>query len=180
MPRLPMVPPEPDDEIVASVFSAFTREGRAPIALYRVLAHSPELLRAYSVLPRTLRASGRTPRRLRELVILRVAQLVGSDYEWSHHKRMALDAGVPEGDIAALASWRESEAFSVSERAALRAAEELHDVALSDEAFAELSACFEPDEIVELLLTASIYEAVARLLQGFAIEVEPEYRPYLD
>ena len=58
----------------------------------------------------------------------------------------------------------------------LRCAEELHACALSDEAFADLEHHFEPPEIVELLLLLSFYQAVARLIDGFGLEVEPEYR----
>jgi len=62
------------DEITAAVFETFRQEGRDPIALYRVLAHSPPMLRAYAGLARGLRYDAATPRALRELMILRTAQ----------------------------------------------------------------------------------------------------------
>jgi len=174
--RVPLVDPDCDDEVVAAVFGRFQQEGREPIALYRALAHAPALLRAYSGLATALRFQARTPRSLRELGILRTAQLVGSEYEWSHHVPMARAAGVREAQITALERWRESEEFDPGERALLRCAEELHACALSDEAFAELERCFERSEIVELLLLLSFYQAVARMIDGLGLEVEPEYR----
>ena len=71
--------------MTASVFAAFHAEGREPIALYRALANAPILLRSYSTLARALRHDAVTDRCLRELVILRTAQLTDSEYEWSHH-----------------------------------------------------------------------------------------------
>jgi 4-carboxymuconolactone decarboxylase len=179
MTRLPLTGPEPDDEIVAQVFEAFAREGREPIALYRVLAHSPALLRAYAGLARGLRYEAALPRALRELVILRTAQLTGSDYEWSHHVGMARHAGVRDEQIRALARWRDDDAFDARERAALRCAEEMDALALGEEAFAELRAAFAPGEVVELILLTAFYQAVARMLQAFDLDVEPAYEAYL-
>ena len=179
MARLPLLGLEPADEITAAVFETFRQEGRDPIALYRVLAHSPPMLRAYAGLARGLRYDATTPRALRELMILRTAQLTGSDYEWAHHRAMAAANGVPEEKVHALASWRSSTLFDRGERVALRCVEEIHDVALSDEAFAELERELGPPATIELVLLAAFYEAVARLIQALGLEVEPAYQAYL-
>ena len=179
MARLPLLGLEPADEITAAVFETFRQEGRDPIALYRVLAHSPPMLRAYAGLARGLRYDAATPRALRELMILRTAQLTGSDYEWAHHRAMAKANGVPDEQVHALAAWRSSTLFDGCERAALRCVEEIHDVALSDEAFAELERELGPAATIELVLLAAFYEAVARLIQALGLEVEPAYQAYL-
>ena len=180
MPRLPLTPLQAGDPITAEVFEVFAREGRDPISLYRVLAHSPRMLRAYAGLAQGLRYQAETPRALRELVILRIGQLTGSEYEWAHHRAMAQAAGVPGEQVAALADWRSSEHFDEVERAALRCADEIHALALGDEAFAALEAALGASATVELILLAAFYETVARLIQAFGLEVEPEYRPFLD
>ena len=179
MARLPLLGLEPADEITAAVFETFRQEGRDPIALYRVLAHSPPMLRAYAGLARGLRYDAATPRALRELMILRTAQLTGSDYEWAHHRAMAEANGVPDEQVHALAAWRSSTLFDGCERAALRCVEEIHDVALSDEAFAELERELGAPATIELVLLAAFYEAVARLIQALGLEVEPAYQAYL-
>ena len=116
------------------------REGRDPIALYRVLAHSPLMLRAYAGLARGLRYEAQTPRALRELMILRTAQLTGSDYEWAHHRAMARRRrACADEKVAALAALaRRASAFDEprARGAALRRGDPR--VALSDEAFAAL------------------------------------------
>ncbi len=176
MSRLPLVPVDSGDEDVAAVFGRFREEGRQPIALYRALANSPALLRAYSGLAAALRYQARTPRALREIGILRIAILTGSRYERSHHVPMAQAAGVSEEKIASIEDWRNSDAFDDRERALLRCADEVHRCALSDEAFAELERAFDAEEITELLLLLGFYEAVARMIDGFGLEVEPEYQ----
>jgi 4-carboxymuconolactone decarboxylase len=174
--RLPLVGVDTEDEVVAAVFRRFREEGREPIALYRAMAHAPAMLRAYSGLATALRYEARTPRALRELAILRTAQLIGSEYELAHHVPMARAAGVSEAQIAALEHWRDGDQFDARERATLRAAEEMHECGLSDAAFAELERQFDSAEVVELLLLVSFYQAVARMIDGLGLEVEPEYR----
>jgi alkylhydroperoxidase family enzyme len=137
------------------------------------------MLRAYAGLARGLRYEAETPRALRELMILRTAQLTGSEYEWAHHRTMAAANGVPEAKVRALASWPESPLFEGQERAALRCVDEIHTVALSNEAFADLERAVGAPATVELVLLAAFYEAVARIIQALGLEVEPPYRQYL-
>jgi AhpD family alkylhydroperoxidase len=176
MTRVPLVPDESADDVTAAVLARFHDEGREPIALYRALANTPLLLRSYSVLAQSLRHDTVTDRRLRELVILRTAQLTESAYEWSHHVPMATAAGVPSEQIRELAAWAESSAFDERERAALRCAEQVHALAVTDETFAELEHVVDTAGAVEIVVTASFYQAVARMLQALDVEIEPAYR----
>lgn len=176
MTRVPLVPDESADDVVATVFERFHAEGRKPIALYRALANVPLLLRSYGVLAQSLRHDTVTDRRLRELVILRTAQLTGSEYEWTHHVPMAIAAGAPREQIRALDSWEQSSEFDEHERAALRCAEEVHALDVSDDTFRELERALGTPGALEVVLTASFYQAVARMLQALDVEIEPEYR----
>ena len=172
MSRLPHVQGDAPDPITAEVFATSIREGREPIALYRVLANNPVMLRSYAQLAKTVRYDAETPRALRELVILRIAQLCASEYEWQHHRRMAADAGVTEEQVAALGDAASSPLFSEAERLAIRLAEEQHDLRVSHETITALRGEVGDAATVELSLLAGLYEAVARMLQAFAIEVE--------
>ena len=176
MTRVPLVPDESADDVVAPVFDRFHAEGREPIALYRALANAPLLLRSYSALAQSLRHDTVTDRRLRELVILRTAQLTRSAYEWSHHVPMATAAGSPAEQIRALASWEQSSEFDERERAALRCAEEVHALGVTDHTFRELERVLGTTGALEIVLTASFYQAVARMLQALDVEIEPAYR----
>src|SRR5207248_536351 len=74
--------------------------------LYRVLGHHAHLLSAWIEFAYTLRRDCTTPRTLRELMILRGAQLEGSAYEWHQHRRWARQQGVPPEQIEDLFFWR--------------------------------------------------------------------------
>lgn len=176
MTRVPLVSDGSADDVTASVFEAFYAEGREPIALYRALANVPILLRSYSVLARSLRHDAVTDRRIRELVILRTAQLTESSYEWSHHIQMATAAGVTPEQVRTLSAWEQSTAFDERERASLRCAEEVHALGVTDQTFSELEDVLGVAGALEIVLTASFYQAVARMIQALRLEVEPAYR----
>jgi len=112
-------------------------------------------------------------------MILRTALLTGSEYEWAHHRVMAAAAGVPEEKVVALAAWPASDRFDERERAALRCVDEMHEIALSDEAFAALEDTVGAAETVELVMLAAFYQAVARMIQALGLVVEPAYERHV-
>lgn len=150
--------------------------------LYRVIGIAPQMLRAWLDFAWPLRLEAQSERRLRELMILRGAQVCEVRYEWAHHVPMALQAGVSLEQIRALGSWRQASCFDARERAVLRLAEELSGgPGASESCLAELRvAGFPEDQLVELVLTASFYVCVARFLASMAVELEPGYERYLD
>lgn len=161
------------DEIPEPAAAALDEVGGRPINLYRALANNPEVLRAWIDLAWTLRLRGGLDRGLRELLILRVAQVLDSEYEWTHHVVAARAAGVAEAKIAALAEWREQrEVFDDRERAVLLYAEAVADAEVEDEVAAGLSRHFEPAEVVEITVTAAFYAMVGRVLDALAVPLD--------
>ena len=93
---------------------------------------------------------------------------------------MAIAAGVSQEQIESLTRWEQSGLFDEAERLSVRCAEEVHDLGVTDETFAALEDALGRVEAIEIVLTASFYQAVARIVQGLGVEVEPEYAAYLD
>lgn len=153
--------------------AARVREAGAPgVNLYRALGNAPRLLEAWIDFAWALREHCDTPRRLRELVILRTAQLMFSQYEWNQHRLMAAEAGVDEHQVAELTMWRTSPAFTDAERAAFALTDALVDGHVPDQVNATLDEHFGPQARVELTLTAAFYCAVPRLLDALRVPVE--------
>jgi alkylhydroperoxidase family enzyme len=149
-----------------------------PPNLYRGLANHPSIVAAWTEFANTLRHGSRTPRALRELVILRGAQLSASEYEWAQHLKMARKAGVREAQIAALADWRASAEFDLKEKAALALAEAVTRGRVSDEVYEEARRHFDLHDYVELAVTAGFYAMVARTLDALGIQLEPDFRDH--
>jgi 4-carboxymuconolactone decarboxylase len=159
--------PLPDD-VAARVRLSGVRQ----VNLYRALAHAPKLLNAWISFAWTLREHCETPRSLRDLIVLRTAQRTLSQYEWHQHRRMAAEAGVGDHQVAELAMWRTSPAFTAAERAALALTDALVDGHVSDQINTALAAHFDEKARVELTLTAAFYCAVPRLLDALRVPIE--------
>lgn len=178
MSRIPLLPESPEDPAIQALFER-VRAALGPDAeipnLYRTLAHAPAMFEAWLNFAWPLRLNAKTPRALRELMILRGAQISGADYEWVHHLPMAASAGVSPQQIDALKEWREATVFDARERAALRLADEATiGPGASADCIEELRrAGFDDPGIVELTLTASFYVCVSRILQSLAVPLEP-------
>jgi len=172
MPRLPLADFEPATK------KRLEELWGSPPNLYRALANHPTLVSAWTEFAKALRHDARTPRALREIVILRGAQIVRSEYEWAQHLPMARKAGVRESQIAALAAWQASVEFDAREKAALALAEEVTRGRVSDPVYDEAMRHFDRAEYVELSMVAGFYAMVARMLDAMGVELEPEVRDY--
>jgi alkylhydroperoxidase family enzyme len=151
------------------------------IALHKCMVNNPAAARAMGALGQYLRHSTKLDARVREWVILQIGWLARSPYEWSHHVKIGLDYGVTDADIRALIAETagETTALGALERLALRAAREVYAGGCSMATFAALRAALPSDQVVDVVLAASFYCAVVRVLASLEIDVEPEYLPYL-
>jgi 4-carboxymuconolactone decarboxylase len=149
-----------------------------PPNLYRALGNHPALVAAWTEFSKMLRYDTRTPRALRELVILRGAQLMRSEYEWAQHLAMARKSGVREAQIAELASWRTSKEFDAREKAALALGEDVTRGKVTDAVHAEAMRHFDNHDYVELAAVAAFYAMVGRMLDAMGVELEADMRDF--
>lgn len=156
--------------------------GSEPPALYRILAVSPPLLRAWTDLSWPLRSTPHADRGMRELLIMRTAQLSGCSYEWAHHWGLALKNGVAAAKLEALDRWCDSALFSPAECAALTVNDEICKGDVKDSSFAALEKYFSEEAIVQLMMTTCFYICVAKLVSAAALQPECEYEdvPFLE
>ena len=153
------------------------------ISLHRALVHSIGGAKAFSGLGQWIRYGSKLDTRLRELAILQVGWLARSPYEWSHHVKIGYDFGVTDADIEALKTETDGgdSGLPSLDRNVLRAAREMTvEGKMREETFAALHSELGHELIVELTIVIAFYNAVVRLLGTLAIDVEPEYQPYLD
>ena len=97
-------------------------EGRAALGdVYVRMFNNPAVARAVGALGEHLRFAGVLPDDARELAILRYAARQGFGYEWSHHRRPARRAGIPEDVVAALAGDAVPDGLAPERRAVVEA-----------------------------------------------------------
>lgn len=173
MSRVPLLTDAEIAPNVAEIFNRMRKAGGQPPNLYRALANAPAMLDAWIGLAWPLRHDAKTPRGLRELIIMRVAGLTDAHYEEHHHRRMALEAGVSEAQLADLPRWRDSKRFNERERAVLGLADAVtRGGKLPDAVHTDLTRHFKNGEIVELALTAAFYNCVSRTLLALEVPLE--------
>ena len=117
--------------------------------------------------------------RLRELAILQVARLRGAAYEWEQHLGISRAAGVSAEQVAAIeAGQTGADCFDATQRLVLQATTRLaEDGTLEASLVERLLAVLPPRELVELLLAAGVYEALAKLMNALDLESEGPIAP---
>ena len=173
--RIPLVDSDTDDPQLAKVFGRFRDAGHDVPTLYRTLGNAPAMLNAWVGLAWPLRNEATTSRALRELIIMRVAQLTRTAYEWVAHRPMTVKCGITDLQLAELHRWHASDAFSPEQREVLALTDELTDgLDVSDDTWAALDARYTPGELVELVLTAAYYACVSRTLRALRLPVDSD------
>lgn len=116
---------------------------------------------------------GPLSRREQELVILRVAHLRESDYEWSHHTRLGKRAGVTAAELERLRAPAPDQSWAPRELALLTATDAVvttHD--LDDEGWADLREHLSERETVDFLMLVGQYDMLATTLS--VLRVAPD------
>ena len=153
------------------------------INLHRLLVHSPIATRAWHIFARFIRHESRLDPRLRELAILQVGYLERSEYEYSHHIKIGREYGVSDDDIRAIGEETAGRPSNLDPlaKAVLRAAREMtQGLAISERTFQELQQSLDNERLTDLVLTIGFYNAVVRILATLKIDVEDDYKKYLD
>jgi len=151
---------------------------------WQALAQRPEIFTAYLPYLRSIIGPGELEQRLKELVEVRTVVLNRCLYSTSHRVRSARAAGVPDEDIVAVARG-ELDRFGARERMALELAQELTvspaAVAYADapqlvagDLLVRLRSEFTEPQIVELVATIGLWNALARFhrVMGFELDME--------
>ena len=139
--------------------------------------HAPEIARTASAFALSLRNDAVTPRVLRELVILRTALIVGSDYEINQHIPMIRACGYSREKMEAVKDWRRSPLFDEKERAILGFVDQMAKGGdVDDPTYDALASRFPPREIVEIALTVGNYVGTGIFTKALRIEIETDGR----
>jgi uncharacterized peroxidase-related enzyme len=147
--------------------------GRVP-NLARVIAHSPPLLGAFMQLAGTVAMPHRVPMDLKELAVLRVAELNGCPYCAGMHRPMMRQMGISEEKIQGIASRRIAPSvFTDTELAILELADQMtENVGAKPETVARVRGSFGEDGTVELMMTIAFYNLMTRLTDTSGVPLE--------
>jgi 4-carboxymuconolactone decarboxylase len=138
------------------------------------IAHNPRLAIAVGSLCNTVLAEGKTPRRQRELLILRTGWNCEAEYEFGQHTLFGREAGISDDEIAALTRPLTTHAWSDADLVLLRMADELRaDFAVTDQTWQELAVRWSTPEIFEFIFAVLCYMMVSGFLNATGVEIDP-------
>jgi alkylhydroperoxidase family enzyme len=184
-PTIPMLSVE---DAIAAGAAAGMRPELGAISFYRILAHSPQAARVESEINDEILWKGRLTSRpeataLRELAIMRVAWLTGSEYMWAHHFSPKVDTDLPgkrPPNVLAVRDGASHPELSAAERATIEAVDEVvRERGASPATMETLRSLLADDgEVVELIYVIAIWHAISKLMSSFRVPLEPEYTPW--
>ncbi len=174
MARVKLVEKEQADPVIKEMFQKL-EDGKFPIInLFKAVGNSPKVGRNFIRLGNVILNAEILDPKLRELAILRVGNLLQSEYEFTKHVVIGKGAGVTMDQINDLSNWASSKKFTDIERAVLQYTDEVTlKVKVSDDTFANLKRFFDDAQIVKLTMTIGYYGMVSRVLVALEIELEP-------
>lgn len=116
---------------------------------------------------------GTLPKRDKELVILRVGHLRGSEYELQQHRRLARSRGLDAGLQTKIFAGPDAGGLTDRDRTLLQAVDEfVTDRDVSDPTFAALSTHLSRRQIIEFCALAGHYDAIAGILATLRVPMD--------
>jgi alkylhydroperoxidase family enzyme len=139
------------------------------------LARHPALTRAYHTFNGHVLFASTLSVRQRELLVLRVASLRGSAYEWAQHVFLAHDAGIDDDEIARVVEGPDEPGWAPLDAAMVRAVDELlADAMIADDTWKALAAELDEQQLMDLVFTVGAYDLLAMALRSFGVELDAD------
>lgn len=141
--------------------------------LFTTLGQHRRLMWTWLPFGGVLLGGGKLPKRDTELVILRVGHLRSSQYELQHHRRMARAAGLDDATQARIFEGPGTAGLTDRQRVLLTAIDELLDTrTLADATWLELSAHLDRPRLIEFVMLAAQYDALAATLSALRVPLD--------
>jgi len=171
--KVPRISPAPEDQwtdVQKQLVAKYAPNGRADNGL-KTLLNLPELVDA--VMPYTnylLNESSLSPRH-RELLVLRVAWLLGNRPLWATHAKAAREAGMSSSDLRRVAQGPDASGWDPFEATLLRLANELfRNSSVSNSTWNSLSSRYDLTHLMDAVETVNHFIVLSMLYNTFGVQ----------
>lgn len=139
------------------------------------MAHHAELARAFHTFNGHILFGTSLSPRQRELVVLRVAVLRRSVYEWRQHVLLATDAGIASEEVSWITEGPGAPGWSTVDRALVSAVDELlADARVADATWEVLADALDVEQLLDVIFTVGAYDALAMALRSFGVPLDDD------
>ncbi len=154
----------------AEVLDRLRRPDGTVLNIFATLANHPDLTRRWLVFGNHVLAKSTLTPRVREIAILRVGWLCGSDYEWGQHVLISRELGITDTEIDRLKDDLVAADWSESEACVIRAADDLHHHhEISDSTWQALREHYDEQQCMDIVFTVGQYTLVSMALNSFGV-----------
>ena len=183
---IPLLPPD-WDEVALDALGAFPRglafvqrqwsaggQDARGMHVLGVLARYPPLAKAFLTFNGYIAAGTALSTRTRELVILRIAWLRRTEYEYVQHMVMARGAGISDADIERVRQGAEATGWQNEEGEIVRAVDEIYNFGrITDVTWTRLSDIFDTRQLMDLIFVVGCYDMLATVILSLDLPLEP-------
>jgi 4-carboxymuconolactone decarboxylase len=164
--RMPPIPKDQWTEAQAKAAAEFARmRGQDVFGPFALMLRSPEVMLRAAAMGDYFRYKTSLPRALNEMIILLTARHWSQQFEWHVHRPAALDAGLDETVVNAIAKGRRPERLSEDEATVYDFTTELLRLQnVGDETYARALARFGEPGIVEMVGVAGYYAFLSMMM----------------
>lgn len=143
------------------------------------LARHPALTRAFNTFNGHILFGTTLSPRQRELLVLRVAAVRQSEYEWAQHAVLAADAGIDADEVRRIAEDPGAPEWAALDRALLAAADELlKEATVSEATWAALADELDEQQLMDVVFTVGAYDTLAMAFRSFGVAVDDDLRDW--
>ncbi|MET7851132.1 carboxymuconolactone decarboxylase family protein [Streptomyces avermitilis] len=176
--RLPVLTPEEMNRHQHELADRITARRGGVRGPFRVWLQSPELCERVESLGAFVRFESSLPKHLRELTLLMAARHWDAQYSWNAHVHTAIEAGLPEAAVEAIAERREP-AFGTEADTAFYAFchELLEHHFVAEDTFALAHRHFGSRGLVDAVGSLGNFSMLAMCLNAFQVDLQPGRKP---
>ena len=154
--------------------------GRGPVGMFNIAVRTPEAGDLLFTMGDRVRFHMSVPDKLKEMTILLTGRYWAAQYEWIAHHRAAVQAGLSEDKVKAIAEGRRPVGMSADEEAVYNFITELFKTKqVSNDTFAAVRNSVGERGVVDLIVTAGFYQIVSMFMNADRLPMGPNQTPEL-
>ena len=166
-PRVKPLPFSEWDEELQKIW----KRGKGVINIQKTLAHHPKLLNRWRVFGNHVLLKSSLPSRDREILILRIGWLCGSEYEWGQHVEIGKKTGLTNEEILRIIEGPDAKGWDNFDSTLLRAVDELfYESFIIDDTWNALAEKYNTHQLMDVVFTVGQYNLVSWALNTLGVQ----------
>ncbi len=183
-PRLKPLPFSEWDEELQNIWKKGIEDPSNPAArpvlnIFRTLAHHPKLMNRWRVFGNHVLSKSSLPPRDREILILRIGWLCGSEYEWGQHVKIGKESGITHEEILRIIEGPDAEGWDKFDSTLLQAVGELfYNSFIFDATWNDLVEKYNTQQLMDVVFTVGQYNLVSWALNTLGVQRDEGFKGF--